>query len=348
MSNNPLDIEYSSDTDESVMSTNSYYSDEEILPEEYEIRKNNITYIENNQEMFDNDDIAIPLYPYQKRSLKVMIDRENTGLIDNISYGGEKNHIRCLNIPDSMAIINTNISIYNDELKIKIPLGKYKSNIELEDEKTIEIDRILTIIALIKYNRIVKNNNDLIKKAISGTSISLIIEKPLLQQTLIIIEHSECDNIVEKFNKYCPELKIYLISTQKHNDNIVIGSWFDDGEWNEDRTKIINREELIEDEIKEYDVIICSHILYYRFYQSVKNYIWNRIVIVDCDKYNLPFKLETYFNFMWFVISNTNDLYGEKPYISKIFGKINDDKKGIMDYLIVKNRMEDIKYEMDL
>jgi len=339
----------SSDTD-STLSVDSYSSDNEIIIEEYENNVGDIDkikYIEITDAFINTpDEILIHLYQYQKRSLYKMINIENTGRIEDLTYISEKNYIRCLNIkPTSMNIITT-IGIYSDELKIKIPMGKYKSNIELMDEKIIPINNILTIIALIKCNKIVNNNNNILKKAINGASMSTIANNTQLTQTLIIVEHSECDNIITQFEKYSPELKIYLISTQKHNDNIVIGSWYDDNEWSEDGIKIINKEEIILDEIKNYDVIVCSHMLYYRFYQSVIDYKWNRIVIIDPDKYYLPYEMVTSFNFMWFVISNPYKLYDDKPYISKIFGKLMDDKKLLVDYLIVKNKIDDIKNEM--
>jgi hypothetical protein len=152
-----------------------------------------------------------------------------------------------------------------------------------------------------------------------------------------------------QFNTHCPTLKVYQIATQKHNDNIVTGSWFDDKEWSYEGTKIINKERIIEDEIEEYDVILCSHLLFPRFYKSVIEFKWNRVIIFDQELYYLPYELEIYFNFMWFVSSNPYALYNvEKPFIEKIFGKKEDDNNSLMEYLIVQNYMEDIRKEREL
>ena len=181
-------------------------------------------------------------------------------------------------------------------------------------------------------------------KKTADQMMTIINNKKLLKKTLIVVEHLECDNIMIQFNTHCPSLKIYQITTQKHNDDIVIGSWYDDKEWSYEGTKIINNERIIEDEIEEYDVILCSHLLFPRFYKSVREYKWNRVIIFDQELYYLPYELEIYFNFMWFVTSNPNELYNnEKPFINKIFGKKEDDKKSLMEYLIVQNCEEDIR-----
>ena len=331
-----LNIDELYDT-ESTNSIDSDNSDEDIIHlEDYEERLNNINYINNNND--DNielsDDILTSLYLYQKRTLIKMIDIENKGFIKNILYGEERNHIRCLNTCASPSIIKTNICIYADDI----------DNIDNIDNNS-KIDKILTIISLIKTNHNIKNNNKIIK-SINGTKISIIENKKNLPQTLIICEHLECDFMMEQFEEHCPSLRVYLNSTQKHNDNIVIGSWYDDKEFSDDETKIINKERIVEEDITDYDVIICSHILFSRFYKAVTEYKRNRIIMFDTEKYYLPYELVIYFNFMWFVISNPYELYNKKkPFTGKIFGNENDDKKGLMDYLIIMNKTKDIYNE---
>jgi hypothetical protein len=349
---NNFNIDDMCDT-ESTISTDSYNSCNSynsVVLEDYDEKINNIKYINIDDEYIDTPNgIITPLFPYQKRALKKMIDIESTGIINNVFYGEERNHIRFLNYSSSPSIIKTSIGIYADELKNNIFIKKNNKGVDIEDEVDIKVGKTLTMIALIKENKNIKNNN-IIKKTINGIKLSIIDNrKKLLTQTLVIVEHSECDDILIQFQTHCPELKIYQISTQKHNDNIVIGSWYNDNEWSEQRTKIINRERIIEEDIINYDVILCSNVLYPRFYQSVSEYKWNRIIIFNVEKYFLPYKLEVYFNFLWFVTSNPYELYDkEKPFTGKIFGNESDDKKGLMDYLIVKNRMEDIRNEIKI
>ena len=354
-----IDDLYDSESTNSIDSCNS--DDDNANLEDYEERLNNIKYI-NNDDIIDisddihiSDDILTSLYPYQKRTLIKMIDIEKNGFIKNILYGEERNHIRCLNTFSSPSIIKTNIciyadDIYNDDIYNDDDYNDDIYNIDnynniKKDIESNKIDKILTIISLIKTNHDIKNNNKIIK-SINGTKISIIENKKNLPQTLIICEHLDCDFIMEQFEIHCPSLKVYLNSTQKHNDNIVIGSWYDDKDFSEDDTKIINKERIIEEEIKDYDVILCSHILFSRFYKSVTEYKWNRIIIFDTEKYYLPYELAIYFNFMWFVMSNPYELYNKKkPFTGKIFGNEDDDIKGLMDYLIIMNKTEYIKNE---
>ena len=346
-----LYIDDISDSD-STISVDSFNSIDSNQIEDYEEILDNINYIGINDEFIETPEgINIPLYPYQKRALFKMIDIERTGVIKNIFYGQEKNHIRCLNKPSSPLTIKTNIGIYADELINKILLQTKKYNdieIDVEDEEYIKVGKTLTMISLIKSNYDIVNNNK-ISNTINGMKLSIINNKKLLKKTLIIVEHLECDDVMIEFNTYCPSLKVYQIATQKHNDNIVIGSWEDDTEWSDEGTKVINNECIIEEEIKEYDVIVCSHVLFPRFYKSVVDYKWDRVIIFDAEKYYLPIELEIYFNFLWFVTSNPYDLYNkEKPFTGKIFGNRNDDKKSLMDYLIVKNDIENIRNEIQI
>jgi len=314
-----MDLINEIDSDDDTISTTSYYSSDSdyTIEEDYEERENHIKYLdENDFSILQPKTILTKLYNYQLRSLYKMIEMENTGYIKNIYYGSEKYHIRCLNNPPVLCDLKTNIGIYSDKK------GK-----------------ILTLISLIKLNEKIPNY-PIIQKTGSGLELTKKINDNLvLNQTLLIVEHTDVDRIYNEFNKNCPSLKVLLIATQKHLDNIVIGSWEDDNIWSKDGTKVINKEELINDEINNYDVILVSHILYIRLYQSTKYYKWNRVIIMNCNNYELPQNLELRFNFLWFSISNYMELYENNcNFINDIFGKEEDDVKAILDYLIVINK----------
>jgi hypothetical protein len=314
-----MDLINEIDSDDDTILTTSYYSSDSdyTIEEDYEERENHIKYLdENDFSILQPKTILTKLYNYQLRSLYKMIEMENTGYIKNIYYGSEKYHIRCLNNQPVLCDLKTNIGIYSDKQ------GK-----------------ILTLISLIKLNEKIPNY-PIIQKTGSGLELTKKINDNLvLNQTLLIVEHTDVDRIYNDFNKNCPSLKVLLIATQKHLDNIVIGSWEYDNIWSKEGTKVINKEKLITDEINNYDVILVSHILYIRLYQSTKYYKWNRVIIMNCNNYELPQNLELRFNFLWFSISNYMELYENNcKFINDIFGKEEDDVKAILDYLIVINK----------
>ena len=138
---------------------------------------------------------------------------------------------------------------------------------------------------------------------------------------LIIIPNQLIQHWENTF-KLASNLKVYCINKLSKLNNL-------------DNNNIIN-----------YDVILCPGSKYSHFEKKFFNYKWNRIIIDEASEINLPLNLKWTCNFVWLLTSRLNELfYSKKGYLKPIFGKLS---YYTFNHLIIKSEPIFLKKSINL
>lgn len=266
---------------------------------------------DNDSKIIQPTSINIELMNHQKTMIYRMSEIEKNGKI-NIN-----------NKETEDMIINTNVGILGD----KVGSGK-----------------TLMIISLITMNRTIPNNyTDMGGSQYFSYKIKSKVKK--LDTNLIIVPHKILPQWIDAFHKYSPNLNIYCISFNKEIDKIIKTKTEIKKNWN-DIDVIVETEEIRQELLSEYDVILIGDTMYKRLCKACQNYKFNRIMIDEADTIKLPREMNCHFNFLWLITGTPSGLfYGYKPFINKIF---KEDYKHIFNYLIIKNSDDYIEKSIKL
>lgn len=260
---------------------------------------------ENDEKILQPEHISIKLLDHQRTIIYKMQQLEESGIIktdknaDDIDYTKKNN---CINI-------NTNIGILGD----KVGAGK-----------------TLTTVSLISMNKKLKDRNAIISGEQYFT-LSYETKNKKLDCNLIVVPQK----ILHQWNntfKCCKNLNVLVLEKNKDIDKIVKKIIKKDY-----NNKIIEKEEIIEEDIINYDVILIGENIIYRFYFLSTQYKWNRIFIDEADTIKNISCIPLYeFNFAWIITGTPEGLkYRKIGSISKIFKDYKYRK--IYQYFIIKN-----------
>lgn len=292
-----------------MIRANDYNNNENVNNEN--IRDLN-TLNENDKRIIQPNALNIELMSHQKTLIHRMLEIEASGKVTIPNF--EFTHDIIQGQVEKTAIINTNYAIIGD----KVGAGK-----------------TLTTIGLIVLKKQIDDRN--IEMG-GGKFYSLkvnIEQNYRLRTNLIIVPHKILPQWKSAFEMYSPSLNVYTIALNKDIDNKIKIESTTKKNWN-NKDVLFETEEIIYNDVNQYDVVLVSETMYKRFYRASNKYKWNRMIIDEADSIKLPSELTCKFNFLWLLTGTPSGLYNTRShnFISKLF---KDDEFSIGKYLIFKN-----------
>lgn len=259
---------------------------------------------ENDEQIVQPDTIKKQLMSHQKTIIKKMLLLEQN---DNCKIKIKDKYL----LKTTDVILNTNLGILGD----KVGAGK-----------------TLDVISLISIKPIIKNKptNYSWEKYVT---IQMEEDKIKTNVNLIIVPHKLVPQWKNAFTD-STNLSIYTISTTAQMKNVITKKTVIKKNWIDEHVNV-EIEELNQEMLKKYNVILIGNTMFKQFVQYSKNYRWNRIFIDEADTIQLPKDFECYFNFMWLITGTPTGLLNKKRLC---YGKLFfEDKININEYIILKN-----------
>jgi hypothetical protein len=260
---------------------------------------------ENDKQIIQPTTITIPLMLHQKTIIHKMLETEDLDEFD-IDYKIDGYSTKTVN-----GKIQTNIGVLAD----KVGAGK-----------TLSVISLISMRPKLKTKLTCLGGNKYIGIKVDHAKINL-------DTNLIIVPHKLVPQWKAAFEK-STNLNVYAISTNSQIDKIVKVNTYKKNNWKDEEVEI-TKEELEQEKVIKYNVIIIGDTMYKRFYSCVENYKWNRIFIDEADTIKLPREMNCYFNFLWLITGTPSGLANKsKAFIGKLF---YDDELRLLNYVTFKN-----------
>jgi hypothetical protein len=257
--------------------------------------------------------ISIELMNHQKTMIHKMLEVEKNGIIQLKDFSLKK-YNSYLNIKSNEGHITTNFAILGD----KVGSGK-----------TLMIITLLTIKKEIEDRLIEMGGNQYCSLKLKNNCVKL-------KTNLIIVPHKLIPQWKEAFKKISPSLNVKTICYNKEIDNLVTTKKETKKNWN-NQDIVYTYENINPESINEYDVVIIGETMFKRFYLSLFNVKFNRVIIDEADTIKMHKDCQVQFNFLWLITGTPTGLhnsYKPIPFIGKFY---KDDSLNISKSLVIKN-----------
>lgn len=263
---------------------------------------------ENDEKICQPEHIDIKLLDHQRTIIYKMKEIEESGIIKVNKIIGDHININ----------INTNIGILGD----KVGAGK-----------------TLTTISLISMNKKLKDRNMHVKGDLHF-SLTYEMNKKKLDCNLIVVPQKILHQWKNTF-KHCKNLNVLTLEKNKDINGIIKKII------KNNNSKLYETEELIEENIINYDVILIGENIFKKIWNILRQYKWNRIFIDEADTIKNMYYNLFQTNFIWLITGTPEGFkYRKSISICKIFKHYY--YKRIYEYFIIKNDSDYIDQSIKL